>query len=105
MVKMTPEEWKRAGDAIVIWSGWGRASHPSRDEELLADRFGRKVATELMLFIRELEDDFYSSDARYTAADLAKMASMSAEQFMKKHPDLPAEAARALAWCYTFDSK
>jgi hypothetical protein len=105
MVKMTPEEWRRVGEAIVVWSGWGRASYPSRDEEALANRFGKEVANELLPMIRELENDFYSSDARHTAADSAEMANISAEQFTRKHPELPADAARALAWCYTFDYK
>lgn len=105
MVKMTSEECRRVGEAIVVWSGWGRSSWPSRDDELLVKHFGRDAAAKLLPIIRELENDFYSSDARHTAADLAEMASISSKQFMTKHPDLPDDAVRALAWCYTFDYK
>jgi hypothetical protein len=105
MVKMTPEEWRRVGEAIVIWCGWGRESYPSRNDNSLVEHFGSQVATTLLPLIRELEDDFYSSDARYTTADVAEMASISVAQFMRKHPEIPEEAARALAWCYTFDYK
>jgi hypothetical protein len=105
MVKMTPEEWRRVGEAIVVWSGWGRSSWPSRNEELLAKHFGLEAAAKLLPIIRELENDFYLSDARYTAVDLAEMARISSQQFMTKHPELPDDAVRALAWCYTFDYK
>jgi hypothetical protein len=105
MVKMTPQEWQQLGKAIVIWSGRGRASHPSRNGELVAEHFGRDLAAKLLPMMRELEKEFYSSDARHAAADLSEMARISADQFLEKHPHLPAEAAHALAWCYTFDYK
>jgi hypothetical protein len=105
MVKMTPKEWLRVGEAIVVWSGWGRSSWPARNDEALTNHFGRDVAAKLLPIIRELEDDFYLSDARNTASDLAEMASIASQQFMTKHPDLPEDAVRALAWCYTFDYK
>ncbi len=105
MEKMTLEQLQRVGEAIVVWSGWGRSAHPLRDEELLVAQFGKDLAAELLPLIRELENDFYLSDARHTAANLAEMASVSAAQFTKKHPGLPANAVRALAWCYTFDYK
>ena len=105
MDRMNPEEWRRVGEAIVVWSGWGRSSWPSRNDESLAKHFGRDAAAMLLPIIRELENDFYLSDARHTAADLAAMASISAQQFMRKHPEVPEDAVRALAWCYTFDYK
>lgn len=105
MVKMTPEEWQRVGEAILVWSGWGRSSWPSRNDELVAKCFGRETAATLLPLIRQLEDEFYASDARHTAADLAEMASISSQQFVAKYPELPDDAVRALAWCYTFDYK
>jgi hypothetical protein len=105
MVKMTPEEWQQVGDAILVWSGWGRSSWPSRNDELVAKRFGVETAATLLPLIRQLEDEFYASDARHTAADLAEMASISSQQFVAKYPELPDDAVRALAWCYTFDYK
>jgi hypothetical protein len=105
MVTMTSEEWRKIGEAIVVWTGWGRSAYPSRDEELLIDCFGTEATTKLLPIIRELEDEFYSSDARYAARDLAEMAAMSADEFMKKHPELSEDAAHAFAWCYTFDYK
>lgn len=105
MVKMTAEEWRRVADAIVVWSGWGRGAQPHRNDESLVRHLGRQEAANLLPVVRELVDDFYSSDARYTAADLPEMARLASEQFLRKHPDSPDEAVRALAWCYTFDYK
>jgi hypothetical protein len=105
MVKMKPEEWQKVGEAIVVWSGWGRDSHPSRNDDALVERFGVEFARKILPVVRELENDFYESDARFTAADLVEMARVSAEQFMKKHPEVPDRAVRAFAWCYTFDYK
>src|SRR5689334_11725817 len=96
LIPMTADEWNRLGEAIVVWTGWGRSSFPSRDEARLANHFGPGVAAELLPLIRELEDDFYSSDARLTAVDLANMARISMDEFMKKHPELPHKAAQAL---------
>ena len=105
MVKMTPEEWQQVGEAILVWSGWGRSSWPSRNDELVAKRFGQETAATLLPLIRQLEDEFYASDARHTAADPAEMASISSQQFTAKYPELPDDAVRAFAWCYTFDYK
>jgi hypothetical protein len=58
-----------------------------------------------MPLVRELEDDFYESDARYVAADLPEMGQLASAEFARKHPEVSAEAIRALAWCYTFDYK
>jgi hypothetical protein len=71
----------------------------------VVDRFGEQQAAELMRMLRVMVDDFYASDARYTAVDLKEMEALSMEQFVKKHPSLPADAVRALAWCYTFDNR
>lgn len=105
MVKMTPEEWQQVGEAILVWSGRGRSSWPSRNDDLVAMRFGQETAATLLPLMRQLEDKFFASDARHTAADLAEMARISPQQFMAKYPELPDDAVRALAWCYTFDYK
>jgi hypothetical protein len=31
------------------------------------------------------------------------MARQASAEFAAKHPDISAEAVKALAWCYTFD--
>ena len=58
-----------------------------------------------MALVRQLVDDFYSSDAHYLAADLKEMAEIASAQFRMKHRELAEEAVQALAWCYTFDYK
>jgi hypothetical protein len=92
-------------EAIIVWTGWGRSAMPRRDDSLLASHFGDEVAAKLLLVIKSLEDDFYSSDARFVAADLQEMGRLSAEQFKRKHPTIADEIVKAFAWCYTFDFK
>ena len=91
--------------AIIVWTGWGETNSPSRDEARLLDRFGSEVTVELLPTIRQLEDEFYASDARHVVADLKEMGDRAATQFRSKHPEISEEAIQALAWCYTFDYK
>jgi hypothetical protein len=56
--------------ALVIWTGYGQASGPARDEQLLVDQVGTDAATEMLPRIRALVDDFYASNARFKAPDL-----------------------------------
>jgi hypothetical protein len=91
--------------AIVVWTGWGETSRPVRTETRLADRIGEEAAISLLPLIRHLEEEFYSSDARFVVADLKEMGDVAAGQFRQAHPELSDEAIRALAWCYTFDYK
>jgi len=91
--------------AVVAWSGWGRDAWPTRDEARVAEQFGAERATALMPLIRELEDDFYSSDAHLVVPENQAMVDLAAAAFRAKHPELPDEATKALAWCYSWDHK
>lgn len=91
--------------AVIIWTGWGQVAWPSRDEARLVDRFGSEATADLLPQIRKLEEDFYSSDARFVVADLKAMGEAAADDFRQKHPEISEDAVQALAWCYTFDYK
>jgi hypothetical protein len=91
--------------AIVAWSGFGETAWPARDDARVVDALGPDVASEVMPAVRELEDEFYASDARHVATDLSAMAERSSADFASKHPEISSEAVRALAWCYTYDYK
>ena len=58
-------------EALVTWIGRGRAPWPLRDEALLVERFGSELAAELLPRIRKLEEEFYETDARDRAWELA----------------------------------
>ena len=90
---------------IIVWTGWRETSRPARDEARLVERFGAETAADLLPRIRELEDYFYASDARFTVADLTEMGDVAADHVRKAHPGVSDEAVRALAWCYTYDYK
>jgi hypothetical protein len=92
-------------EAVLVWTGWGRDMAPRRDDSILIDHFGVEVADQLLPIIKSLENDFYSSDARFVAADLQEMDRLSSEQFRKKHVAIADEIVKAFAWCYTFDFK
>ena len=96
---------ERLSAAVVVWTGWGETSWPARDEARLVDRFGSEEAAGLMNQIRQLENDFNSSDARFVAADLKAMGDAAAADFRRKHQEISEDAVDALAWCYTYDYK
>ena len=91
--------------AIVIWTGFGKTPWPSRDESRLVEQFGADAAADLTPQLRDLEQQFYASDARFTVRDLDEMGKVAADQFRKNHPEISEEAIRALEWCYTYDYK
>ena len=105
MGKIDNFEFWQLTEAVLLWTGWGKEAWPRRDDSLLVNHFGPELAAKLLPAIKSLEDDFYSSDARFVAADLQEMAKISAEQFRKKHPGIAEEIVKAFAWCYTFDFK
>ena len=92
-------------NAIIVWTGWGEASRPARDEARLIEQFGDEQATNLLPLIRELEDEFYASDARFRVEGLKEMGDVAADQFRNAHPELSRDAIKAFAWCYTYDYK
>ncbi len=92
-------------EAVRIWTGWGLKVMPSRDDARLARHFGDDVASKLLPIIKSLEEDFYTSDARFVADNLQEMEVMASEQFRKKQPMVAEEIVKALAWCYSFDFK
>jgi hypothetical protein len=96
---------KLVSDAIVVWTGWGRTSWPTRDETQLVEHFGAEKASDLMWTVSRLEAEFYESDAHLTVADLVDVGHVAAARFRGSHPELTDDAVEALTWCYTFDYK
>lgn len=90
-------------DAVRIWAGWGIMPAPNRSEARLKSRYGEGRGAELLLLIKSLEADFYSSTAHLAAKDLKEMATVSFAEFRGRHPEMPPEVAEVFAWCYTFD--
>jgi len=78
---------------------------PDRNDKRLENHFGDEVAAKLLPLIKSLEDDFYSSDARFVAANMQEMERLASEQFRRKHPTVADEIVQAFAWCYSFDFK
>jgi len=96
---------RELSEAVRLWTGWGQGMSPSRNDKRLVDRFGKDVAAELLPLIKSLETDFYSSDARFAAANFQEMAKDASEQFKQKHPGIADEIVKAFVWCHTFDFK
>lgn len=98
-------EYPQLTEAVLLWTGWRREAWPHFDDSSVVNRFGPELAAKLLSVIRILKDEFYSSDASLTAVDLQEMGKMATEQFKNKHPEIPEEIVKALAWCYTFDNR
>ena len=96
---------KELCDAIVLWSGWGTSSFPSRDERRVLDYFGEEAGAGLLAIIKQLETDFYETQAHQTTAGLAEMGRLACEDFRLKHPEADDVIVKTLAWCYSYDFK
>ncbi len=91
--------------AVVLWTGRGTRSWPDRNDAALIREFGEARGLDLLVTLRSLEADFYSSDAHLTEPDLRAMTDRASEEFRSRHPDTPAALVDALSWCYSFDYK
>jgi hypothetical protein len=105
MEAITVDDASMISEAIVLWTGKGRTPWPQRDENRVVERFGPDKARDLMPVVRNLEKEFYKSDAEFTVADLAEMMDVASAQFEKLHPELTNEAIEAFAWCYAYSKK
>jgi hypothetical protein len=102
---MTPLSAKTLSEAIVLWTGYGVAMCPERDEDRVRKRFGDDATAALVPLLEAFEEDFYSSTAHQSVPGLAEMARQAASEFRERHPEILDDAAEALAWCYSWDWK
>jgi hypothetical protein len=102
---VTEPSGEALSEAMVVWTGYGEAVSPRREEARLVTVFGDEGATSLLPHLRRLEADFYESEARHDAPDLVQMGRQASDEFRRRHPDVSDAAVEALAWCYTFDFK
>ncbi len=104
MAKIDPSVYPLLAEAVAIWTGWGTAAFPRREDGLLVDRFGIDIGARIIPLIKSLEEEFNSSDA-WKAGDLQEVAKIAEEDFKSKYPDLPDTIVQAFSWCYTWDWK
>lgn len=90
-------------EAVLVWTGYGRDRMPKRDDAAVVSRFGVGAAAELLPAIKSLIDEFYLSDAKFTAANLIEMGRIATEEFKAKRPEIADQVLQAFSWCYTFD--
>lgn len=105
MLHLTRDEWKRLGEAILVWTGRHTSHFPARSDERVVQQYGASEAALLLPLIHEAVSEFYASDAWRTAKDLVQMGELAAARFIRMHPDAPEDAVEALANCYTYDYK
>jgi hypothetical protein len=96
---------RQISEAIVVWSGRGQSSWPREDDDLVVREFGNDSAAVLLPAIHRLRDDFYSSDAKDTVADLGLAGRTAAAEFGSRHREITGDAVGALTWCFTYDYK
>ena len=90
-------------EAVLLWTGKGRLSSPARDDSLVVKHYGADAGNRLLSAMKYLDEEFYLSDAYKTCPDLVEMGKKAAQDFKKKHPELPDDIAKTLEWCYTWD--
>ncbi|TGK50535.1 hypothetical protein EHQ16_05310 [Leptospira kanakyensis] len=92
-------------EAVTLYVGWGKNIHPSIDENLLIQKYGKDLGSKYLAKIRTLKHDFYKTDAFDKANNTTEMGRMAIAQFRKLHPEIGLKIAELFAWCYTFDNK
>lgn len=105
MVEIKSVDSRTLARAVALWTGYDSAACPTREDGALRSVFPANEATKLATIVRALEDDFYKSQAHFTAKNLSEMKDIASSDFRRLHPELPEEIANAFAWCYTFDYK
>jgi hypothetical protein len=90
------------GEAIVIYTGFGRSSFPRARGNDVALRFGAEAGAELkqriLLLLEELAQPVPPSEKRSRKS----ATEQAMEQFRPRHPELSDEALKALAWTFSF---
>jgi hypothetical protein len=88
-----------------LWTSYGSGSHPSREDSRIRQAYPAAEAEEILRLLKQLESDFYASDAFQRASGISEIAIYAIADFSAKHPDFQGEVPEILAWCYTFDYK
>ena len=84
--------------AIVLWSNWRQHGGPKKDDEAVLTAYGPEVLTQ----VKELYEDFFSSDAVHAVPGLVEMGERAAAQFQDRHPEITAEAVDGLCRLYSW---
>jgi len=105
MDKPIPQDSPLLAEAVRRWTGWRQSAVPIRDDAKFTNQYDEPIAAEMLLVIKSLEKDFYSSDARLHAANIFEMGKLASEDFKRKHPAVADDIVKAFEWCYTFDFK
>lgn len=103
MVQIDESDVAALTKAVRVWTGWGHCTFPRRDNAAVVSALDAVEAGRQIPVLKDLEQEFYSTNARLVAADLSEMGEIAVAQFRAKYPALPAQIAEAFAWCYTFD--
>ncbi len=93
------------GRAVIVWTGWGRAAWPLRDDDAVVASLGPKAAAAVLPLVHRLAAEVDGMDAHSRALDVATMADLAELEVHRRHPRLNDDAVRALVWCYTFDHR
>jgi len=91
--------------AVLIWTGYGQAPYPARNDRLVIEVFGVDRGEKLISLMVKLKDEFYLSEAKFTATNLSIMGDAAIEEFKNRHPGFNESVSIAFAWCYTYDYK
>ncbi len=73
MVKADEFDAAQLSKAVLVWTGYGSAMWPHRNDAALASVFPVQIAAKLLPIVKGLEEDFFKSEAWKTATSLSKM--------------------------------
>jgi hypothetical protein len=89
--------------AILSFLGFGSAASPLADHSRLIQEFGVVRGTELYVELSSILQELGKIEVDWSEHSLVSAGEMAREIMRARHPVLPDEATRALAWKFAFD--
>jgi hypothetical protein len=96
-------DWPMLNEAITLWIGHHETGYPTHFDDRLVRHYGRERGATILTKLRELESEFYQSDAYLRAGSLAEMDDLAVADFRGRYPEVSVKAAEKFALLYTFD--
>jgi hypothetical protein len=95
---MDPDMLSRA---ILAWTS-GAQPWPTTDDTRVTELFGHDEGRAVLREVRQLQDEFFASDAYSRARSEAELGELAAADFTARHPEISAEAVERFATAYAY---
>lgn len=89
-------------DAIVRFTGYGKAIHPMENKELVAEIFSSKEWPQILERLDSIIGELNQLKPDWSSCSLAQAGKWAKAEMKSKHPELNEDALNALEWTFTW---